>query len=413
MVLKDYLRDIKKVPGKSLSYYLLRIAQYRDFLDKNPGGTETDFYRSLSHSCEPWQVDQARKAVHGYIAFAYTRLNRDDASRAGTGGATASNLPDTWEILELRTRDELRLQHKSYQTEKAYLSWLKRFREFSTSKDIPGLDGEDVRRFLTYLVVRREVSLSTQKQAFNALLFVYRYILDVEIGTLVEVPRSAKKRKLPVVLSTKELGLIFGHLSGVHKLMAMLIYGSGLRLEECLTLRVKDVDFDTGIITIRSGKGGKDRRTILPGNLASQLEAHLLKSRVLFDDDRRKGVNGVELPGALERKYPNKGKEWAWFWVFPSARLSVDPRGQVVRRFHLFPSTLQKVFHAAVLSSGIAKQASVHTLRHSFATHLIEKGYDIRTVQELLGHSNVSTTMIYTHVAEVNRLSVISPLDNL
>ena len=409
MVLKDYLRDIRKVPVKSLSWYLLRIEQYRGFLEKSPEGNETDFYKTLSRSCEPWQVDQARRAVRSYID--YTRLHGDETSESPE--VTASKLPGSWENLELRVRDELRLQHKSYQTEKAYLSWLKRFREFSRSKDIPDLDGEDVRKFLTYLVVRREVSFATQKQAFNALLFVYRYIIDVEIGTLDEVPRSAKKRKLPVVLSTKEIGLIFQHLDGVHRLMAMLIYGSGLRLEECLTLRVKDVDFDTGIITIRSGKGGKDRRTILPGNLASRLEAHLLKSRVLFDDDRRKNVNGVELPGALERKYPNKGKEWAWFWVFPSPRLSVDPRGQVVRRFHLFPSTLQKVFHAAVLASGIQKQASVHTLRHSFATHLIEKGYDIRTVQELLGHSNVSTTMIYTHVAEVNRLSVISPLDNL
>ena len=407
MVLESYLKDISKVPAKSLSYYLLRIEQYLNFLKMNPGIGSQGFFVELNNNCEPWQVDQARKAVRCYLSF--SKLYGKDSSQI----ESMSPPIEDWDNMILRTRDELRLHHKSYQTEKAYLSWLKRFRKFTQSKKVSLLDGIDVRNYLTYLVVRREVSFSTQKQAFNALLFVYRYILGVEIGTLDNIPRSTKKKGLPVVLSTSEISLIFKHLTGVQKLMAMIIYGSGLRLEECLTLRVKDLDFDSGIITVRCGKGGKDRRTILPGNIASLLESHLLKSRVFFKEDRRDNLNGVELPGALEKKYPNMGKEWPWFWVFPSAKLSVDPRGQVVRRFHLFPSTLQKAFHAAVLAAGIEKHASVHTLRHSFATHLIEKGYNSRTVQELLGHSNVSTTMIYTHVAEVNKLSVISPLDNL
>jgi len=407
MDLEDYLKAVKKVPVKSLPYYLLRIQQYRRYLEKDPAGEEHDFFTIFSKSCEPWQLDQARKAVRFYLSFS------ELYGKATFQNKSASKPFEDWESLIQRTREVLRLQHKSYQTEKTYLSWLKRFQRFTQSKKISLLDGDEVRSFLVDLVVQRNVSFSTQKQAFNALLFVYRHILNVEIGTLDDVPRSTRSRRLPVVLNSGEINLIFKHLAGVHLLMAMLIYGSGLRLEECLTLRVKDLDFITGIITVRFGKGGKDRRTILPGGCASLLERHLLKSRVLFDEDRRDNLNGVELPNALSRKYPNLGKEWPWFWVFPSAKLSVDPRGQLVRRFHLFPSTLQKAFHAAVLAAGIEKHASVHTLRHSFATHLIEKGYDIRTVQELLGHSNVSTTMIYTHVAEVNRLSVISPLNNL
>ena len=406
MLLKDYLGNIKKVSTKSLPYYLLRIEQFRNFMGDTNGKDAQDFFKQLDQSCEPWQVNQARKAIRYYISFS------NDYESGNKPHISSGNL-DSWESVIIRTREELRLQHKSYQTEKAYLSWLNRFRLFTGSKNISNLDGKDVRKYLIYLVLHRQVSFSTQKQAFNALLFVYRYVLHEEIGTLDDVPVSRLPRKLPVVLKSDEVSGIFQYMSGVQKLMAMLIYGAGLRLIECLTLRIKDIDFKNCIITVRSGKGRKDRRTILPGNLIDSLERQLLDARILHDKDRRDDINGVELPDALERKYPCMGKEWAWFWIFPSSKLSVDPRSHVVRRHHLFPSTLQKAFHLAVRKAEIHKHASVHTLRHSFATHLIEKGYDIRTVQELLGHSNVSTTMIYTHVAEINKLSVISPLDNL
>ncbi|RMG04646.1 MAG: integron integrase, partial [Nitrospirae bacterium] len=219
------------------------------------------------------------------------------------------------------------------------------------------------------------------------------------------------RRRLPVVLSKKEIQSIFDNLKGTHRLMAMLIYGCGLRLQECLNLRIKDIDLEKNLVIVRAGKGDKDRRTILPDTLKDALLQHISEIRRLYDEDRARGLPGVYLPGALERKYPNAGKEWAWFWLFPSKSLSVDPRTNTVRRHHIHAGTLQKAFKEAVRKAEIEKSASVHTLRHSFATHLLEDGYDIRTVQELLGHKSLNTTMIYTHVAKRNILGVKSPLD--
>jgi len=224
---------------------------------------------------------------------------------------------------------------------------------------------------------------------------------------------SAGPRRLPVVLSLQEVRRVFQHLEGTHHLAATLIYGAGLRLKECLSLRVKDVDFDRSCLVIRSGKGGKDRQTVLPESLVVALKRHLEQVRLLYERDRRKALAGVALPGALERKCPVAGKEWSWFWVFPSGSLSIEPRTGIVRRHHLYPGTFQRAFREAVRRSGIPKHATVHTLRHSFATHLVERGYDIRTIQELLGHTDVSTTMIYTHVATRNKLGVSSPADAL
>jgi integron integrase len=214
-----------------------------------------------------------------------------------------------------------------------------------------------------------------------------------------------------VVLTVKEVEQIFDKMSGLHRLMAMLTYGCGLRLNECLGLRIKDIDFEQNLTIVRSGKGDEDRRTVLPERLKDELIHHIASVRILYDRDREQNLNGVALPGALERKYPNAGKEWGWFWLFPSKSLSIDPRTQVVRRHHMHPASLQRSFKAAVGKTGITKQVSVHTLRHSFATHLLEKGYDIRTIQELLGHKQLHTTMIYTHVAKKNILGVRSPLD--
>jgi len=214
-------------------------------------------------------------------------------------------------------------------------------------------------------------------------------------------------------LARFEIADIFARLEGAHRLMAGIIYGGGLRLQECLMLRIKDIDFERICITVRSGKGDKDRQTILPDNPVNALMRHIDEIRELYEEDRKKQVEAVWLPSALERKYPNAGKEWAWFWVFPSYKLSIDPASRKVRRHHLYPSTLQKAFRKAVMKAKITKKATVHSLRHSFATHLIESGYDIRTIQELLGHASVKTTMIYTHVAKKNKLGVKSPMDEL
>jgi integron integrase len=261
--------------------------------------------------------------------------------------------------------------------------------------------------------VERRVSGSTQKQAFNALLFVYRNVLSVEVKGLQSVVPAKTPRRLPVVLTPEEVRAIFACLRGLDLLMATVIYGAGLRIEECLSLRVKDVDFGRNCLVIRSGKGDKDRETVLPEKAAGELKRHFVEVRALYDRDRSRSLPGVALPGALGRKYPHAATEWEWYWVFPSPRLCADPRSGAVCRYHLYPTTFQTAFKRALKASRVAKHATVHTLRHSFATHLVERGYDIRTIQELLGHADVSTTMIYTHVATRNKLGVASPADAL
>lgn len=307
----------------------------------------------------------------------------------------------------------MRLKHLAYRTEKTYLAWIERFVAFIYPARIRSATEEHLKHFLSHLAVERKVSASTQKQAFNALLFLYRRLLSKEINGLESVIPSRRPRRLPVVLTKEELRSVFLHLSGTCRLIAAVIYGAGLRLEECLCLRVKDVDFARNCLMIRSGKGNKDRETVLPERLADALKTHLARMRQLHDRDRRRSLAGVWVPEALARKYTGAGKEWSWFWVFPSSKLSIDPQSGIVRRHHLYSSTVQKAFHRAVSHAGLVKRATVHTLRHSFATHLVEKGYDIRTIQELLGHADVSTTMIYTHVAKKNKLGVTSPLDSL
>lgn len=267
-------------------------------------------------------------------------------------------------------------------------------------------------RNIQYLAVSRKVAQNTQKQAFNALLFFFRHILKKRIENLNGTVMSKQHSKLPLVLTQNEIKNVFNQLKDPYLLMAELIYGSGIRLNECLNLRIKDLDFERGSVLIRSGKGDKDRLTLLPDRIESRLNKHLANARLLYDKDRAENIAGVMLPSALSRKYPNAPIDWLWFWVFPSPKLSIDPYSNTVRRFHIYPSSLQKAFKTAVRNSLITKNASIHTLRHSFATSLIESGYDIRTIQELLGHSDVSTTMIYTHVAIKNKLGVKSPLDN-
>ena len=307
----------------------------------------------------------------------------------------------------------LRLKQRSLKTEETYISWLRQFYRYLKGASPYSLGEPQIIEFLTYLAVDRNIAASTQDQAFNALLFFYRHVLEKEVGHLNGVVRSKKRQWLPVVLTHDEVLRVLDNMNGVNRLMARLIYGGGLRLRECVRLRVKDVDFERDTLVIKFAKGNKDRETLLPESIKEDVKCHLETVKALYDLDRKNDTPGVEMPLALERKYPNAGKEWGWQWVFPSQVLSKDPRSEIIRRHHMHPSNLQRQIKAAAGKAGITKRITTHTLRHSFATHLLEAGYDIRTIQELLGHSSLKTTMIYTHVALKNRLGVKSPLDRL
>jgi len=311
-----------------------------------------------------------------------------------------------------QVRDAIRLRHYSIRTEQVYINWIKRFILFHNKRHPTEMAEAEVRRFLSHLARTGNVAASTQNQALSALLFLYnKEVLRQEIGWLGDVERAKRPPKLPVVLSRAEIRKIFLRLTGTEKLMAGLLYGAGLRLMECVRLRVKDIDFAYAQITVRDGKGGKDRVTMLPVNLAAPLQKHLARMKMQHDQDLLDGFGAVHLPFALARKFPNAEREWIWQYAFPSSRLSIDPRTSKKQRHQMSEAILQNALKTAVRAAGIAKPATCHTLRHSFATHLLERGYDIRTVQELLGHKDVSTTMIYTHVLNRPGIGVKSPLD--
>lgn len=310
-----------------------------------------------------------------------------------------------------QARDVMRLKHYSLRTERSYCDWIERFIRFHRMRHPREMGETEVSAFLTHLARDRQVAASTQNQALSAILFLYQHVLRQQIGWLGNVERSSRPVRLPVVLTRDEVRRILNHLHGTLRLMAELLYGSGLRLMECVRLRTKDVDFAYAKIVVRDGKGAKDRVTMLPVTLAAPLERHLQKVKAQHEQDLDDGFGEVYLPGALARKYPKAAREWAWQFVFPSARISLDPRSGEKRRHHVEESSLQLAMKKAVRASGVNKPASCHTLRHSFATHLLENGYDIRTVQELLGHKDVSTTMIYTHVLNRPGIGVKSPLD--
>lgn len=312
-----------------------------------------------------------------------------------------------------RMRDAIRLRNYSVRTEKSYLGWVRRYIRFHGLRHPADMGGVEVEAFLSHLVSQRDVAAATQQQALAAILFLYRDVLGVQLPWLDNVVRPKKPRRLPTVLNRDEVMRVLALMDGRHGLMARLLYGSGMRLMECLRLRVKDVDLQRREIMVREGKGNKDRVTVLPETLLAPLAAELQRAHALFELDQAQGRAGVFMPDALDRKYPAAGASWGWFWVFPADGHSVDPRTGVVRRHHMHEKSLQRALQNASRQAGVTRQVSVHTLRHSFATHLLDSGQDIRTIQQLLGHADVSTTMIYTHVLNRGAHGVRSPLDAL
>lgn len=310
-----------------------------------------------------------------------------------------------------QVKSAIQVRHYSIRTEQAYVHWIKNYIYFHNKKHPKDMGDEEITSFLSYLASTKNVSASTQNQALNALVFLYRKVLDIEVGVFKDLVRAKKPKRLPVVLSHEEAIAVLSHIEGTSGIMARLLYGSGLRLMECVRLRIKDIDFKYKHITVRSGKGKKDRVTLLPQSLVEPLRDAITHANNIHRFDLEEGFGNVYLPYALERKYPNAASETGWQYVFPASKRANDPRSNVIRRHHISESVLQKAVKAAVRKAKIIKPASCHTFRHSFATRLLEKGTDIRTVQELLGHENVSTTEIYTHVLNINKRGVLSPVD--
>ncbi len=319
--------------------------------------------------------------------------------------------PDHHPKLLEQVRDRIRAKHYSFRTEESYVGWIRRFILFHHKTHPAQMGAKEVEAFLSHLAVDRKVSASTQNQAKSALLFLYKEVLEIELPWLENITQAKTPQRLPVVLTVSEVQSVLSHISGTWRIMANLLYGSGLRLMECVRLRVKDIDFEMKQIVVRDGKGFKDRITMLPDSVADQLKNHLAGVEELHRHDLQNGYGEAWLPQALARKYPSAAKDWGWQYVFPSKNLSADPETGSMRRHHVDPKGLQRAFRQALRATHIVKPATPHTLRHSFATHLLQSGYDIRTVQELLGHKDVSTTMIYTHVLNRGGRGVRSPLD--
>lgn len=415
---QNFLISRKLVLEKNASFYAYWASKFLAFSNRNENlSVDLRIKKFSNHlksqkNISDWQIKQANDALRLYINnFLNGKISTPSPN------APQKRLLDVSKVLS-EMREAIRIKHYSYNTEQSYLDWAKRFFYYITNekkKDInsAGFDSDDVRDYLSYLALKKNVAASTQNQAFNALLFLFRDVLNVELGDLSKTVRAKRGQRLPVVLSVQEVREMFKYAKGVSLLVLHLLYGSGLRLMEAARLRVKDIDFDSNLIIVREGKGDKDRSTMLPEAVKAQLLLHLEKVKALHEKDLASGNGEVYLPDALERKYPNAAKEWHWQYVFPSANLSVDPRSGKIRRHHISERTIQNAVKDASRKAKIAKHVSVHTLRHSFATHLLMNGINIREIQELLGHKNVETTMIYTHVIRDMSNVPKSPLDNL
>ena len=368
-----------------------RIRQYREILERD-------------ETREKWQVDQAIHAVELYLNIFLKSGN----SPMGL----MESFPDAkW--LFMKFKEIIRLKHYSYRTEQTYSDWIRRYLEYCVANKYDYSESSTVKQFLSWLAVKHEVAASTQNQAFNALLFLFRYVLEKKLDDIKGTVRAKVKRNLPVVLSVDEVKRLFDQVEGTRKLLLEFIYGCGLRISELIRLRVQDLDFENGMVRIIDGKGGKDRAVALPLKLSEPLQEHLKKVKELHESDLSIECGEVYLPPSIAKKNPAAGKEWKWQYVFPSRNISVDPRSGKRRRHHILEKSIQNTMKKGIENAGIAKRATVHTLRHSFATHLLMNGVNIREIQELLGHKNVETTMIYTHVMKDLSTVPASPLDML
>ncbi|MBN2050008.1 MAG: integron integrase [Spirochaetales bacterium] len=387
------------------------MLEYKNYYEKDREKAIQNFLNNLERKKEDWVVKYAQEAIQRFYLF--LDLQSGENINVINKQEWSLYISD----LTGKVREILRLRHVSFRTEKSYMYWLSRFITFLETRrgftSESRIQENDLRSFLSYLAAEDNVSSATQNQAFNALLVLFRQVLGINVNGLQTTVRAKKSKKLPTVFTREEISQILGILEDPFKLMVRLIYGGGLRLEECLSLRVKDIDFDNHRLIIRAGKGDKDRITLLPEVLHEDLRNHLKDQKSVWERDRRDDKPGVTIPEGLSRKYPGIDKQWSWFWLFPASHFFTDPRTNKQTRWHLHPSMLQRKVKEAINAANINKQASVHTFRHSFATHLVENGYDIRTIQELLGHSNIKTTMIYTHVAVRNKQGVKSPLESL
>ena len=416
---QEFLISHKLASEKNVIFLAVWVSKFLAFSNRQGKQdinlTVTEFLDSLEvkENIKDWQVRQAGEAVRLYLKHFKGCEVLSDAQ--GTSGPKAS-LADRPKLLSEMKR-LIRLKHFAYNTELAYLDWAERFftfvRETTKSGRVSDLTAEAVQNFLSHLAITKRVASSTQNQALCALVFLFRDVLGQELGDITGMVWAKRGKKLPVVLWTEEVKALFQRLSGTPLLMAQLLYGSGLRIMELARLRVLDVDFEGNLIVVRTGKGDKDRSTILSGAVKEPLRLHIEKVKTLHDKDLSAGHGEVYLPTALARKYPKAAKEWKWQYVFPSANLSVDPRSGKVRRHHVSDKGIQSAIGKAVKEAGIMKHATVHTLRHSFATHLLMNGVNIREVQSLLGHKSLETTMIYTHVMREMTNAPKSPLDSL
>lgn len=418
---EEFLSKLGTVPQDKIKFYIYWVRRFLKFsnyqLENINAERVSQYLDSLdaNEKIADWQVKQAADAVILYIEKYLKRSVQHLTPQAKDSKTQSTDFKGAiqWEQTLEEAKSAIRLRHFSLSTEKTYLGWIARFKAFFKDSDPHLLETNDIKKYLTHLALHGRVSASTQNQAFNALLFFYRHILHKEVDDITSVPRAKRKMNLPTVLSRDEVKNLLSHLDGVFLLMGQLMYGCGLRLTECLCLRIKDIDFENNLLMVRSGKGEKDRALIIPEKIKEDLYKQLASVKEIHDQDLKMGYGEVFLPDALDKKYPNAPKEWGWQWVFPAKKLSVDPRTGKVMRWHIHPSAIQRAVKEAVRKANLPKMASCHTLRHSFATHLLEAGHNIRTIQELLGHKHVNTTMIYTHVIRKKPPEIRSPLDGL
>jgi integron integrase len=419
--LETFLSSLGTIPDDKIKFYLHWIRKFIKFCNHQFENINTERVTQYLDSLEAlekiadWQVKQASDAVILYVGKYLKRPLQQitPLSKDFTAKSIDQKGSLQWEQTLEETKNVIRLRHYSLSTEKTYLGWIGRFKNYIKDRDPTLLESNDMKKYLTHLALHGRVSASTQNQAFNALLFLYRQILHKEVDDLTSVARAKRKVNLPTVLSRDEVKILLSFLNRQYLLLAQLMYGCGLRLMECLRLRIKDVDFENDLLMVRSGKGEKDRALMIPGKIREELAKHITSVKEVHDQDLKMGYGEVSLPDALEKKYPGAPKEWGWQWVFPAEKLSVDPRTGKVMRWHIHPSAIQRAVKEAVIKAGLPKMASCHTLRHSFATHLLEAGHNIRTIQELLGHKHVNTTMIYTHMIRKKPSEIRSPLDGL